>query len=101
MGTAPGTDPRSRPSRSCPGWAAAGLAAVTLAIRVSSAVPPLLAAMVARAYGQRECRCAQWVKEVTTSFLSPPRLRSSLPSCRLAVLPSPLPLHHVRREPDQ
>src|SRR5829696_933283 len=58
MGTAPGAYPAARPSGSCPGWAATGLAAVTLAIRVSSAVPPLLTAIVARAYGRRGIGCA-------------------------------------------
>src|SRR5215218_7711338 len=109
MGTALGADPPARSSGSCPGWAATGLAAVTLAIRVSSAVPPLLAAIVARAYRRRGCRCAQGApaspqgespsaqgEGARRRFFSTPRLLDSstprlpsfLPSCRLAVLPS-------------
>src|SRR5215207_3034759 len=114
MGTAPGRRPLARSSGSCPGWAATGLAAVTLAICVSSAVPPLLAPIVTRAYGRRGCQLrlrgcqplkrlqgvlvatlpqgvspsAQRVKEETRKVDPILRLRSSLPSCRLAVLPS-------------
>src|SRR5215217_4722527 len=115
MGTAPGEYPPARPSGSCPGWAATGLAAVTLAIRVSSAVPPLLAAIVARAYGRRGCRCAQGApaspqgespsaqgEGARRRFFSTPRLLDSSTTLVFAVLPSPpLPLHQVAGEPDQ
>src|SRR5215207_7348542 len=125
MGTAPGRRPPARSSGSCPGRAATGLAAVTLAICVSSAVPPLLAPIVTREYGRRGCRYAQGVPVAalpqgvasasrtqgcrrrtrvlldssTTFFLAvlPSCRLAVLPSCRLAVLPSPqLPPHHVR-----
>src|SRR4051812_30235287 len=109
MGTAPGEYPPARSSGSYPGWAATGLAAVTLAIRVSSAVPPLLTAIVARAYGRREsrgwrrfhrlrgCRSVRSLRGCRLRhrgeggrrdhFSTPRRLEYALP-CRLAVLPS-------------
>src|SRR5215217_2248885 len=117
MGTAPGRRPLARSSGSCPGRAATGLAAVTLAICVSSAVPPLLAPIVTRAYGRRGCRYAKGVPVAALpqgvasasrtqgvpekddgpsrllDYVLPCRL-AVLPSCRLAVLPSPqLPPH--------